>query len=70
MTATRAEADAALGLAQIVERLAAERADERVRGAGHGVLGVDRFEEEPDGAGLGAGLVALLLDDRRSASGS
>jgi hypothetical protein len=31
---------------------------------------VDRFEEEPDGAVLGAGLVALLLDDRRSASGS
>ena len=64
MAAAGAAADAALGLLDIVERIAAERAHERFGGAGHRVLGVHRFEEQPHGAVLGACVFALLLDDR------
>ena len=49
---------------RIVERVAAERADERLARAGHRVLGVDCFEEQAHGAILGARVLALLLDDR------
>ncbi len=57
-------AEAALGVLEVVERIAAKGAHEGLARGGHGVLGVDGLEEEADGAVLGACLVTLLLDDR------
>ena len=54
----------ALGVAEIVEQVAAERVNDRLTRAGHGILGVDSFEEQANGAIRGTGVVALLLDDR------
>lgn len=64
LAAARVRAEAALGVVQIVERVAAKRSDEGFARAGHRVLVVHRFEEEPHGAFLGASVVPLLLDDR------
>jgi hypothetical protein len=63
LAATGVGAEAALGIAQIVERVAAEGADESLPRAGHGVLGVNGFEEETRGAVLGSRMMSLLLDD-------
>ncbi len=60
----RVRAESALGVAEVLERIAAKRADERLGRAGHRVLGVDGLEEQPRGAVLGADLIALRLDDR------
>jgi hypothetical protein len=60
----RVRAEPALGVVEILERVAAKRADERVGRAEHRILGVDGLEEQARGAILGAGVVALLLDDR------
>ena len=56
-------AEAALGVMEIIERVAAEGTDEGLARAGHGVLGMHSLEEEACGAVLGVGLVPLLLDD-------
>ena len=56
-------AEAALGVVEVVERVAAKGADEGLARAGHGVLGVHSLEKEACGAVLGVGLVPLLLDD-------
>ena len=45
LAAARVGTKPALGGAEIFERIAAERTDERLAGAGHRVLGVDGFEE-------------------------
>lgn len=63
LTATGVESEAPLGVAQVVERVAAEGADEGLARAGHGVLRVHGFEEEARGAVLGPRTVSLLLDD-------
>jgi hypothetical protein len=54
LAATRVRAEAALGVVQIVERIAAKRSDEGLARARHRVLVVRRFEEEPGGAIFGA----------------
>jgi len=56
-------AEAALSVAEVLEGVATEGAHEGFARAIHGVLGVDGFEEEAHGALLGAGSLALLLDD-------
>lgn len=53
----------ALGLAEVFERVATKHADERLARALDHVLGVDGFEEQTHGAILGAGALALFLDD-------
>ena len=64
VAAAGAAADAALGLLEVVEWVAAERAHKRFGGAGHRVLGMHRFEEQSHRAVLGACVFALPLDDR------
>lgn len=64
LAAARIRAEPPLGVVKILERVAAECSDERLARPGHRVLGVDGFEEQASGAILGAGIVALLLDDR------
>src|SRR5215510_8118176 len=64
LTTARICAEATLSFVEIVERIAAERTDKRLGRAGHRVLGVHGFEEQPHRAILGTGLLALLLDDR------
>ena len=54
----------ALGLVEVFERVAAKRPHECVGRAGHCVLGVSSFQEEPSRAILGASAIALVLDDR------
>jgi hypothetical protein len=63
LAAARIGTKPSLGLAKIFERVAAKRADECLARALHGVLGMDSFEEQPNGAILGTGAFALLLDD-------
>jgi hypothetical protein len=62
--ATSSEGELVAARVEIVERVAAERAHERLGGTGHRVLGVHGFEEQAHGAVLGARALALLLDDR------
>lgn len=56
-------AEAALGVVEVIERVAAEGADEVLARTGHGVLRVHGFKKKACGAVLGMGLVPLLLDD-------
>lgn len=63
LAATRVRTKPALGVAEILERVAPERPHERLARARHRVLGMNAFEEQPRGAVLGAGARALLLDD-------
>ena len=63
LAAARVRTKPALGIAEILERVVAERPDERLARARHCVLGVNTFEEQPRGAILGAGARALFLDD-------
>jgi hypothetical protein len=53
----------ALGLAEVFERVAAKRANERLARALDRVLGMDDFEEQACGAVLGASAIALFLAD-------
>ena len=68
--ATRVRPEAALGIAEIVERIAAEDSHEGLARARHRVLVVDCFEEEPRGAIFGTRIVPLPSTIARSTSGS
>ncbi len=63
LAAARVRTKPALGIAEVLERVAPERPHERLARARHRVLGVNAFEEQPHGAILGADARALLLDD-------